>query len=133
MRPPVARQTARNSIGAIVLPVASRIHGTTFCAMNPPRLPTELIAARPAAAEAPVRNFDGRLHSTGCGQKIPAAATHRNANRNVLLGAYTLSARQAAPISAGATMNGVSSPDLAAKRGLNHRANATITHGMMLM
>src|ERR1700719_2123866 len=71
---------------AIVLPVASRIHGTTFCAMKPPRLPTELIAASPAAAEAPVRNFDGRLHNTGCGQKIPAAATHRNANRNVLLG-----------------------------------------------
>ena len=42
------------------------IHGTTFCAMKPPRLPTELIAASPAAAEAPVRNFDGRLHSTGC-------------------------------------------------------------------
>jgi hypothetical protein len=40
-------------------------------------LPTELIAASPAAAEAPVRNLDGRLHNTGCGQKIPAAATHR--------------------------------------------------------
>ena len=48
---------------------ASRIHGTTFCAMKPPRLPTELIAASPAAAEAPVKNFDGRLHNTGCGQK----------------------------------------------------------------
>jgi hypothetical protein len=86
IRPPAARHTARKSIGAIVLPVASRIHGTTFCAMKPQRLPTELIAASPAAAEAPVRNFDGRLHNTGCGQKIPAAAIHRNANRNVLLG-----------------------------------------------
>src|SRR5690349_10142929 len=80
MRPPAARQTARNSIGAIVLPVASRIQGTAFCAMKPPRLPTELIAARPAAAEAPVRKLDGRLHSTGCPAKIPAAAPHRNAN-----------------------------------------------------
>ena len=62
IRPPAARHAARKSIGAIVLPVASRIHGTTFCAMKPPRLPTELIAASPAAAEAPVRNFDGRLH-----------------------------------------------------------------------
>jgi hypothetical protein len=56
IRPPAARHAARKSLGAIVLPVASRIHGTTFCAMKAPRLPTELIAASAAAAEAPVKN-----------------------------------------------------------------------------
>src|SRR4051794_13221699 len=65
IKPPAARQAARNSSGATVLPVASRIHGTIFCATKPPRLPTELMAASPAAADAPVRNLEGRLHSTG--------------------------------------------------------------------
>src|SRR3954454_3257014 len=105
INPPAARQAARNSIGAIVLPVASRIHGTTFWAMKPPRLPTELIAARPAAAEAPVRNFEGKLHSTGWGANIPAAAPHKKANFSAFPGTYTLSTRQAAPNKAGPTMN----------------------------
>ncbi len=52
IRAPAVRHAARNSIGAMVLPVASRIHGTRFWAMKPPRLPTELMAASPAAAEA---------------------------------------------------------------------------------
>ena len=75
-----------NSIGAMVLPVASRIHGTTFWAMNPPRLPTELIAASPAAAQAPVRNLEGKLHNTGWGANMPAAAPHRKANFSALPG-----------------------------------------------
>ena len=41
-------------MGARTLPVASLIHGTTFCARKPPRLPTELIAAKPAAADATI-------------------------------------------------------------------------------
>src|SRR3954470_3331701 len=86
IRPPAARQAARNSIGAIVLPVTSRIHGTTFWAMKPPRLPTELMAASPAAADAPVRNLEGRLHSTGWGAKMPAAAMHKKANFTALPG-----------------------------------------------
>jgi hypothetical protein len=82
--PPIARHEAKKSIGAIVLPVASLIQGTTFWAMKPPRLPTELIAASPAAADAPVRNVDGKLQSTGWPEKIPTAAAHKKANRNTL-------------------------------------------------
>ena len=46
------RQAARNSIGAVSLPAQSRSVGTIAWAMKPPRLPTELIAANPAAARA---------------------------------------------------------------------------------
>src|SRR3984957_616204 len=86
IRPPAARHAARKSIGAIVLPVWSRIHGTTFCAMKPPRLPTELIAARPAAAEAPGGKLDGTLQKNGWGAKMPAAAKQMHANLIALPG-----------------------------------------------
>ena len=42
MTPPVETQAEMNSIGVSLLPVWSRIQGTAFCAMKPPRLPTEL-------------------------------------------------------------------------------------------
>ena len=38
-------------MGTVLLPLASRIQGMTFWAMKPPRLPTELITASPAAAD----------------------------------------------------------------------------------
>jgi hypothetical protein len=46
-------------MGAFVLPLACLTQGTRFCAINPPTFPSELIAAIPAAARAPVRNHDG--------------------------------------------------------------------------
>ena len=67
---------ARKIIGARSLPVASRIFGTTACATKPPRLPTELIAANPAAAAAPVRKRPGKTQKKGWPAKIAAAAMH---------------------------------------------------------
>ena len=83
---PTTRQAARKSIGVVLLPVLSRIQGIAFWAMKPPRLPTELIAASPAAAEAPVRKAEGMAQSTGCGAKIPTAAPQRKTKRSVLSG-----------------------------------------------
>src|SRR5215471_5647928 len=98
IRPPAARHAARNSNGARSLPVRSRIQGTAFWAKNPPRLPMELITAKPAAAEAPLRNVEGRDQNTGWAEKIPAAATHNKANFAAWPGTNTLAARLAAPM-----------------------------------
>src|ERR1700730_10951947 len=133
IKAPTVRQAAKNSIGAIVLPVRSRIQGTMFWAIKPPRLPTELIAARPAAAEPPVRKLEGRLHKTGWPEKIPAAAPHKRRNRAVLPGTYTLSTRHRAPNSAGPTINGVCLWYFVARAGTAQRQKATTTQGMMLI
>src|SRR3954454_6651906 len=100
----MVRQTARNSIGSRSLPLQSLIIGTTFCATKPPRLPTELIAAMPAAAVAPFKKVGGRLQNTGWPEKMPAAAIHSSANLIALPGMTTLRIRQAAPINAGMTI-----------------------------
>src|SRR3546814_7077587 len=71
---------ARKIIGARSLPVASWIFGTTACATNPPRLPTDLIAAKPAAAAAPVRKRPGSTQKNGWPAKIAAAAMHSAVN-----------------------------------------------------
>src|SRR3546814_9653552 len=73
---------ARKIIGARSLPVASRIFGTTACATKPPRLPTELIAAKPAAAAAPVRKRPGSTQKKGWQANIAEAALHSAVNRS---------------------------------------------------
>src|SRR4051812_8986367 len=69
---PIARQADRNSIGTRSLLVWSRMNGTMFCATKPPRLPTELIAAIPAAAVAPRRKVAGIDQNTGWAENVPA-------------------------------------------------------------
>src|SRR5262249_50237680 len=114
IRPPAVRQAERNNIGARSLPVWSRIQGTAFCAKNPPRLTTELMIAKPAAAAAPSRKVEGRDQNTGWAEKIPAAAMHSRANLTVLPGTNTLAASAAAPMKAGMAICHVCSPVRAA-------------------
>ena len=68
-------------MGARLLPVASRIAGAAFCARNPPRLPTELMAAMAAAARAPPNSDWGTLQNKGCAAKTAAAARQSSANQ----------------------------------------------------
>src|SRR4030088_1301775 len=119
-------------IGARSFPVRSLIQGTAFWAKNPPRLPTELINAKPAAAAAPLRKVEGSDQNTGWAEKMPAAATHSSANLTALPGTNTLAARLAAPTNAGIAMCQVCSPVRAAWRGTHQRAHATQVQGRMV-
>ncbi len=56
-QPGLTEAGGEEEIGAIVLPVSSLIQGATFWATKPPRLPTELMAAMPAAAMHKNTNF----------------------------------------------------------------------------
>src|SRR3954469_4611322 len=132
MKPPAVRQAARNNMGAMSLWVRSRIHGTRFWAKKPPRLPTELIAAKPAAAAAPFRKVEGSDQNTGWAANIPDAATHNKANLMALPGTNTLAARHAAPMNAGSAMCQVCSPVRAACRGTHHSDQATQAQGITL-
>lgn len=55
MTPPNATTATRKSKAAVKLPVACLIMPTIDGPARPPRLPTELTSARPAAAPVPVR------------------------------------------------------------------------------
>src|SRR3954449_10633541 len=78
MAAPSVRQIARKSIGVRSLPVASLIIGTTFWATKPPRLPTELMAAMPAAAVAPLRKVGGSVQKTGWPEDAGSGAAEKS-------------------------------------------------------
>ena len=56
-------------------PVRSTRAPTAYGATNPPRLPSELIRAMPAAAAAPARAADGSSQKGEIAEKIPMAHT----------------------------------------------------------
>jgi len=57
--PNTVRQAAGSNIGKMVLLVEVAIHGIRFWPQKPPKLPIELIAARLAAARAPLKKRGG--------------------------------------------------------------------------
>ena len=120
-------------MGARVLPVLSLIHGTTFCATKPPRLPTALMTAKPAAALDPVRKLLGNVQKIGWAEKMQAAATQSRANFVALPGTTTLPTRHNAPIATGMTMCQVFSPTRSEWRGTAQRAKAVSTQGRILI
>src|SRR5476649_744209 len=97
MTPNVNRHAAGISMGAFVLPLTCRTHGTRFCAIKPPTLPSELIAAIPAAARAPVRNFDGSVQKHGSSKYMHGAPRLNAMKRNVLVGRKTLPRKNITP------------------------------------
>src|SRR3546814_8611520 len=90
-RPPISTRTDTLFPYTTLFRSRSWIAGTVVCAISPPRLPTELIAANPAAARAPVKKRGGSVQNTGCPAKIAAAAIDSAANLNTAPGTTTRS------------------------------------------
>src|SRR5579864_1078472 len=127
-----SRQAAGISIGARTLPLACLTAGTRFCAMKPPMLPSELIAAIPAAARTPNRNFDGSVQKHGISRYRHGAPKHSATKRSVLVGRKTELRKNSTPSNAETSIAARARLPARSFDGSHASTIVASSHGMML-
>src|SRR3954468_8008815 len=95
-------QAPRTAPPAVLLPSQSVRPPSRYGPTKPPRLPTELTAASPAATPAPTRIEPGKLQNSDIDSRPPALATVMHATVSHVLSANAALSARAAPPSAAA-------------------------------